>query len=309
MRTSGWGLVLVVVMLLAPRAASAESKEELAKDFEPFIDFVPEPGAYTTVSDLGYPKESYRCRDHLARATKALGPDDELVSPRFGGHPKARKVGDVFAIKVSELGWICTTLSHRLDEIRLAGMMALGKAWEGHLARGFTDEDRKMLTASEAALMDRMASDCKVVVVNIQFMRTIEEVDGKRGGAPAPHEKDCATIEKWNDIYQAEWTARRAILARPYEDAAIGGDRLETLLSKAPALYYAPEVDGWVIEGCKLVKSVKQLKKAKELVYVQTTRDDKIVLLRFQFKGDEILKRTSATFPTAKAAFKTRCRI
>jgi hypothetical protein len=321
MSTRRWGLAFVAVWLLMPRAASAETKEELARGLEAYIDFVADPAKYTTAAELAYPSERYKCRELESRARAGFAGDDELVSRRFGGHPEARPVGDSFAVKVTDLGWICARMGSRLDETRFIGMIALSKAWEGLAARGVSDDDRSRMTAAEAHWIDAVTVECELLVTTMTSALAIDAADGKRdgkmdGGVEINHAypalagaRPCEAMKTWNDIYQAEWTKQLAVIARPFEDAGIAGERLATLLSKAPALYYAPDVDGWVIDGCKRVKTIKQLKKAKELVWVHATRDHQIAISRYQFKGDTVSARTFKTFPTVKAAFKTRCRI
>ncbi|HUQ08267.1 MAG TPA: hypothetical protein VM261_37500 [Kofleriaceae bacterium] len=320
MRRSGWGLLLVV-MLLAPRAASAESKEELTRSLEKLVDFVPEPGRYTTMRHLFEPSELRECRRVVRRASETLAGDDELISPRFGGSPDARRVGDAWAVKVDDLPWLCTLMDHRLDEIRLIEYIALGKRWEGLLARGFTDDDRRKMTAADARGTQAVVRECEMLVAAVATALKMDAADGNQDGklgddVAAPHAylsladaRPCEAMKQWNDVYQAEWKTQLAVFAKPLEDAGVGGDRLETLLGHAPVTFYAPGVDGWVIEGCKQVKTMTQLKKAKELVRVQATQDHQIVLVRFQFKGDTKVTTSEKVFPTAKAAFKSRCRI
>jgi hypothetical protein len=281
-------LFVGAALLALTATATAGTAEELGSEMEAFANIEAYLGDGTSAETLAEARASYGadCDALVAKAKKKLKGDDELVAWRLGDHPKAHKVGDKYAVKVSDLAWFCDRYRSRLDELSLASFRKSVTYAETFVQNGLSDEDKKNIRGGGQEQRKR-GDECAALV---------EQMTGK--GATVDPEVKCEQLGKYADLLDAEWKIASKEFEKPFKDAGITGDRLDWFV------YYGPGIEVWYLKGCKGETSLAKIKKAKLLFQWLTDGDGIITIRRFQWKGDKLVKQTEKRYLTEKAAYR-----
>jgi hypothetical protein len=243
-----------------------------------------------------------RCRDALDEAKKeGVKPGDLLVGNKdqFKAHPKAKLLGEDYAVKFADAAWFCDELDKRLSYWDMVFQLDNGLDAQRRLGEGITDRDKSTVEGHEVEYWLEAGRRCKKAVEQQLAGGLLPEtvIEGKRGKVMLSEAGPvCDALTAWAGVLQEAYKARFAELSEKYKAVGIGGDRLELFV------YY----DGqeWYLKGCQSsTEDPKQLKKAKVLFQWLTDSYGVITVRKYSFKGDKFTI-SEKTFLTEAAAYK-----
>jgi hypothetical protein len=265
--------------------AAAGPADDLGTEMEAYANLEAYLGDSTSAESLADARKAYGsdCDALVAKAKKKLGASDEIVAWRLGDHPNARKVGDKYAVKVSDLSWFCDRYRARLDELSLRSLLKSADFAASVVEHGLSDEDKKNIRGGGND-QRKLGDDCLDMAA--------------KTGAAADVVSKCEQLGKYADLLDAEWKIAAAEFEKPFMDAGITGDRLSWFV------YYGPGIEVWYLKGCKGETSLAKIKKAKVLFQWLTDGNGVITIRRFAWKGDKLAKQTEKRYLTEKAAYR-----
>ncbi len=274
---------LLLISAPGPAEADAEDREIAMANLLGRMGEVIRWNRPTGIDDIETRRTS--CRDGIKEAkAEGVRSSDVITSNEFGGHPKAKKVGKEWAVKVSDLGWFCDDLDLRLDYWDLITQLEYGFYVRGRIDKGLDAEEQRTVTGDQVKTIYDKGKRCSAALAT-QLERGLDptselDIFGKK--LPVSEAAAmCLSYKTYGDQLDAAWQVRFVELAKKYQDVGIKGDRLDLFVFYDGVEFY--------LKGCKSSTSdPKKLKKAKVLFqWLTDSASDQITIRKYTFKGDK----------------------
>lgn len=300
--TSSLSLFVGAALFAVANVALAGPAEDLGSAMEAYANIEAYLGDNTSSEHLAEERKTYGkgCDDLVAKAKKSLKADAEIIAWRLNDHPNAKKVGDKYAVKVSDLSWFCDRYRTRLDELSLRFMLDSAKYAEKVAKSGLGEEEKKNIRSGGQEQRKR-GPECTAIVEQMKKNGVPDSFEIKTNYNKATlgeMSNLCEQFGKYADVLDAEWKIAAKEFEKPFKDAGITGDRLEWFV------YYGPGIEVWYLKGCKGETSLDKIKKADVLFQWLTDSYGVITIRRFQWKGDKLVSQTEKQYLTEAAAYK-----
>jgi len=295
----------VLMVAVAGTAWADEQPNDLGNGIEPWTSAAIKLGDPPSPETLAE-QRGIAGKDCDAFAKKAAKKKGDALMWFANGHPDAKKVGKLEAVPAAKLGWFCDRWRTDLDLFAMRSLGGSAQSAKDLVERGLSDEEKKNIRSNGDSYR-KQGKECRAIAEkmlargdsgDLEVKDRYNKVIGKLSEMPAL----CDQLIKEADLYDAEWKVASKTFEAPFKAEGVTGDKLEWLV------YYGPEIDGWMVKGCKDATSVKQLKKANAWFQWFTDSAGVITIRKFAWKGDKLAKQTEKQFLTEAAAYKKGCK-